>query len=242
MIRTGLGAVPGLGRDEVHVWLAGLDVARQPDDLAPLSAEERRRAARFHFERDRRRFTAARSCLRRLLGAYLGVSPAAIAFGAGPQGKPHLAGPPAASGLRFNLSHAGDLALIAVTREREVGADVECIRPVADLARLAASCFSPAERAQLLALQPDDRLAAFFRGWTRKEAYLKARGIGLSCAPERVEVSVRADEPARLLGVPGGPCEAMRWSLWGLTPAPEAVGAVVVEGRGCRLTCLEAGC
>jgi 4'-phosphopantetheinyl transferase len=227
------------GPAEVHVWLAPLAVAAS--DLsalaASLSADERERAGRYRFERDRRFFAAGRGILRRLLGAYLGLPPAAIAFTTGPHGKPRLISGGPGDSLRFNLSHSGGLALIALARGREVGVDLERVRPIGDLPTLAGSCCSRTEARRLLALAEADRLPAFFRTWTRKEAYLKARGDGLSLPPEHVEVADCLGEAARLLHVVGAPGEEERWSLWGLTPAPDAVGAVAVEGRGCRLFC-----
>lgn len=190
-----------LAEREIHVWSFDLDVA--PADAreveAWLSPDERTRAAAFHFARDRAHFIAARGKLRLFLGTYLGGSPAALRFAAGPQGKPRLAGGFEASDLRFNLSHSHGHALLAVARGAEVGVDLEQIRPEVDAAGIVASHFSPAERAAWQALPETRRQLAFFHGWVRKEAYVKARGEGLSREPARYTVELDPDALGRLL-------------------------------------------
>lgn len=217
---------------EVHVWRVPLDCV--PDELARLSellaADERERAARFHFARDRDRFIVGRARLRQLLGRYLGKDPAAIEFRYGQAGKPELAGhcPP------FNVSHSDGLALIAIGGPGRVGVDIERIRPRGE-ADSFGSFFAPAEVAALLALPRELRERAFFACWTRKEAYIKGRGDGLGFGLDRFEVSVSPDAPASLLRVLDHPDEAARWELRSLDAAPDYAGALAVEGHDWQL-------
>ncbi len=212
---------------DVHLWRGGLDV---PDRvlstlMGALSADEQSRAERFAFERDRRRFITCRSMLRAVLATYLDCLPQEITLYYGRHGKPALAD---AASLRFNVSHSQGLAMVAVCRDREVGIDLEAVRPLPTLLEVAACAFSPAEREALERLAPEDHVAAFFNLWTRKEAFAKATGDGLSCALDHFDVSLGT--PAALLRVGNDPQEAERWTLHALTPAPGYVAAVVVEG------------
>jgi 4'-phosphopantetheinyl transferase len=233
-----VGLFPKLEEDEVHVWRVSLqrseaDVIRLRDTL---SADEAARADRFHFERDRRHFIAGRGLLRTLLAGYLGRRPAELRFAYGPHGKPLLAetGP-----LRFNLAHSQGLALIAITLGREVGVDVEWLDRTIRHEEIAQRFFSPREQAALAALPAELRAEAFFLCWTRKEAYLKAHGGGLSVPLDSFDVSLTPGAPAELLEVRGKPVEAGRWSLLALEPGPGYVGAVAAEGRSWRLWCGE---
>jgi 4'-phosphopantetheinyl transferase len=209
--------------------------------LAPLkehlSPDEKARAGRFVFARHQRRFAAGRGALRAILGGYLDRAPARLRFEYGPHGKPSLAAPEAESGLRFNLSHSQGLALVAVTRFRELGVDVEEVRPLVDAQPIAARCFSAEENRVFLGVPAADRLAVFFNCWTRKEAYLKALGDGLARPLDTFDVTLRAGEPARLVRVRGDEEEAARWSLRALEPAPGFVGALSVEGQDWTLAC-----
>ncbi|HEX7239289.1 MAG TPA: 4'-phosphopantetheinyl transferase superfamily protein [Longimicrobiaceae bacterium] len=227
-----------LGGEEVHVWNTPLD---PPDETvrrarALLSEDERARADRFRFDRDRRRFTVARGVLRTLLGRYLGVDPRRVAFGYGSHGKPALADD-VGSGLRFNVSHSGELALHSFTRGRELGVDVELVHAIKDADAVAERFFSAAENEVFRSLPADARTDAFFNCWTRKEAYIKAVGEGLSFPLHVFDVSLRPGEPALLLGS-RDPRQAERWSLHGLPdPAPGYRAALVVEGAGCEAAC-----
>jgi 4'-phosphopantetheinyl transferase len=207
-----------------------------------LSAEEVRRAARFLRETHRRRFIIAHAALRTILGQYLGIPPDRVAISLRTGGKPELAlaqgsplpwgggpGVRAAKTLRFNLSHSEALALIAVALDCEVGVDVEHIRPISDMANIVKRYFAPGEQAAWLALPDGERLAGFFRCWTRKEAYLKARGIGLSGGLDRFEVSLAPDEPARLL-CPDPSDAPARWQMHDVLAGPGYLAACVVEG------------
>jgi 4'-phosphopantetheinyl transferase len=207
-------ASPRLDADTVDVWLVALDAA-QPDAL--LSPQERKRAARFLREEDRRRWTAAHVALRALLGAYAGADPRALRFDAGPHGKPALAG---GNDLpRFNLSHSGDVALIAVAHGREVGVDVELPRMTDRAAAIAQRTFGAAEAAQIAALPPEQRGPAFLRSWVRWEAVLKCRGTGIGGADEASAtgsepwvVDLDVDPPAAAaLAVERGPVAVLTW-------------------------------
>lgn len=223
-----------LAADEIHVWRIPLDGVGPSQDEAQalLSADEQERWGRFHFARDRRRFERARVALRVILAAYLDEEARRIRFAFGTHGKPELAEPSGEVG--FNLSHSGDLALLAVAGRREVGVDVEAVRPVCDAEAIAERFFSPAENAALRQLPPQGRLDAFFRCWTRKEAYLKALGEGLARPLDGFDVSLEPDAPARLLKVHADPQEASRWWLTALEPGPGYVGALAACGRGWR--------
>jgi len=224
--------VAGLDPGDVHVWAACLDDLPEAALRVPLAADERERGGRFHFERDRRRFVTARGLLRVLLGRYLDVDPAGLLFGYGPRGKPYLA---EGDELRFNLSHSGGLALLAFARGCELGVDVEQERPVPELEGIVRTSFSSREAAELWRLGPDERGAAFFRCWTRKEAFIKATGDGLSRPLDAFDVTLAPGEPARLLGVRGEPEAALRFWMEDLRPAPGFAGALAVEGGARRV-------
>jgi 4'-phosphopantetheinyl transferase len=241
------GAFPALGRGEVHVWRTALDL--DPPRVAALaeslSPDERDRAARFHFERDRVRFTVARGVLRALLGRYLHLPAPALAFDYGAHGKPALAAAAVARAawespgaeVRFNVSHSAGVALCAVTRGRDVGVDVEGLRADFATDEIAERFFSPAERAALRALPAEARCAAFFACWTRKEAYIKARGLGLSLALDAFDVSLAPGAPAALLATRDEAGARDRWLLRALDPGPDLAGAVVAEGHDWTLHC-----
>lgn len=161
-------------------WWVGLDPppATRERLAATLSADERARARRLGCERQRRRFVVRRGWLRAILGAELGLAPAAVVLAEGEHGKPRLAG--AERRLRFSLSSSGGLAVYALAWDREVGIDVERLAPVPELPELAAHLFSPGERAHVRDLDGEARLAAFYRVWTRKEALVKAAGTGIA--------------------------------------------------------------
>jgi 4'-phosphopantetheinyl transferase len=217
----------------VHVWRAAL--SRTSGEVAALrellSEDEVRRADRFHFPRDRALFIAARATLREILGRYLSLPPTLLRFEYNAFGKPELRDAP----LRFNLSHAGDIALYAVTAVREVGVDVEAVREGMESEEIAARFFSRREVETLMSLPRDARTRAFFDCWTRKEAYIKACGVGLSQPLDGFDVSLAPGEPAALLRTHDDPQEAARWTLCELSPGAGYVAAVAVEGSGWRL-------
>src|SRR6185295_9129337 len=202
---------------------------------ASLSRDEHHRAARFHFDRDRQRFLLAHASLRVILGRYLNVAPASLAFAQNEFGKPFLINPEAA-GFHFNLSHSEDLALVSVTREREVGVDIEFIRPSFATIDVAEHFFSVAEVYTLTGLDPDYRTQGFFNCWTRKEAYIKARGEGLSLALDSFDVSLAPDVPVALLQTRFDPSDVSRWSLHEIFPAPNYVAAIAIERAASSLS------
>jgi 4'-phosphopantetheinyl transferase len=222
------------------VWATALE--RPPGALERLGRllidDETARAERFVFARDRRRFVVARGVLRELLGAYLGCPPGEVRFVYGPAGKPALAPPLAAAGLEFNVSHSGELALYAVGLHRPLGVDVEQVRELDELEALAERNFSSAERRALLALPPAERPAGFFACWTRKEAFIKALGEGLSHPLSAFTVSLVPGEPARFVEIGGEAGAAERWTLTtidvgaGYHAAVAAEGPVTVAMRG----------
>lgn len=218
---------PRLADGAVHVWALALDEpAAAPERWwASLSADERARAERFRFERDRRRFVAAHGQLRALLGRYCGRPAHAVAFTFNAYGKPAV--PDAA--LSFNLSHSGEVALIAVAAAGRLGVDVEVVR--ADLAGLAIAeqFFTSAEVAELRGLPEAERVPAFFNCWTRKEAFVKARGEGLSLPLKDFDVSLAPGAPAALLHTRPDPAEAARWTLMALEPADGYVAALATD-------------
>ena len=231
--------VPVLGEEDVHVWLASLDsnashVARLAKILA---ADESRRAERFRFEKDRHHFIVGRGLLRTILAGYLGDDPATLRFKYGPQGKPDLEGDRSHQALRFNLSHSAGLALYAVTRDREVGVDIERLRPDMTEEKIAKRFFSTREVESLAEVPSTQRTQAFFNCWTRKEAFIKARGEGVSLPLDQFDVTLTPGEPAALLRTAYDPDDAARWSLHALSPSVGFAGAVAAEGTGWQLEC-----
>jgi len=231
------GARHELAGDEIHVWRAALDlpaetVARLGETL---SADERERAARFRIERVRRRYVVARGLLRTVLGRYLGRPPEELRFEYGTNGKPALA-PGEDGGLRFNVSHSDDLGVFAVARGREIGVDVERLRPVPRAEQIAERFFSLPERVAFRGVPAERKVEAFFTCWTRKEAYIKARGEGLSHPLDQFAVSLVPGEPARLWPAGDGDgSEVTHWSLEALPPWPGYVAALAGRGHGWRL-------
>lgn len=211
----------------VHLWVSSLDQPHEPFE-ALLAADERERAARFVFDRHRHAYIVARGNLRIILGQALHVPAQDVHFVYGQKGKPRLA---VQSPIRFNLSHSGSVVVYAITLGREIGVDVEQMRPLDDMLRLAQTTFSAAEYAVLARVPIDQRQEAFFNAWTRKEAYIKALGDGLSYALQDFDVTLRPGEPAQLLRVAGKPQECDRWSLYAFRPAENYVGALAVEGQ-----------
>lgn len=228
-----------LPRDEVHVWRADLD--RKTSEISELqqtlSEDERARAARFHFSQDRSRFIVARGVLRAILGRYLDIPPGRLEFRYESNGKPTLAAAYKEETLHFNVSHSWGLALYAVANSREVGIDIEYIKATEAGSGIAERFFSPAEVAALQALPAEERTRAFFACWTRKEAYIKAKGTGLALPLDQFDVTVDPGQPAALLTTRGDPEEASRWSLRDLDPGPGCAAAIAVEGRSWQLRC-----
>lgn len=218
---------PELGESAMHVWAVGL--AAEPSSLHTLlSPDEVTAAGRFRFVEDRRRYVVARGSLRRILAVYADAPPARLQFRYGDRGKPHLEGH---HPLEFNLTHAGDLALVAVTRIGPVGVDVERLRPIEDLLGLARRNFSAGEYATLANLPEAERLDSFLRCWTRKESYVKAVGDGLALPLGEFEVSFASGDRDRFLSIGGSRSEARSWFLHGFRPAAGYLGALAVQGQ-----------
>ena len=218
---------PDLNAGEVHVWVAGLDTSPRVFERlqATLTPDEIVRALRFRAPVDRWRSIVARGVLRNILARYLRRRPEQLEFRYGPLGKPALAGGPASEGLRFNLSHSSGVAVYAVARNREVGIDVEKIEPGLADPQLAQHFFSPREAAAIWEAPPDTRVEAFFNCWTRKEAYVKARGQGFHIPPESFEVSTLPAEPELLVDEDGFRC-----TLLSFRPIPGFMMAIAAEG------------
>ena len=199
---------------------------------AHLTPGERARADRFRRECDRRRFVVARARLRELLAERLDTSPRAVQLTYGRAGKPALGPRHQCAGLRFNVSHCGDVLAVAIVDGCEVGIDIEAVRPLPDADDIAAIVFSAHERTEYRALPPAAKFCGFFNGWTRKEAFVKAIGDGLGYPLDQFDVSLSPDRPARLLRVGGEDADRSPWTLRAFDPAPGMVGAIVVGAPG----------
>jgi 4'-phosphopantetheinyl transferase len=226
--------VPASG--EVHIWATMLDhdAARISQYRTVLSPDECARADRFHFERDRTRFIAARHFLRSVLGRIVSVSPDSLVFDYSPRGKPALASPPGLTQPFFNLSHSDALALLAVTFVGPVGVDVERLRVLNDADQLAARFFSKSEVQALQLLQPPQKFQTFFDLWTRKEAWLKATGKGIAGGLDQVEVAFTEGRVAAFERLFGSIDAALRWQLIELTPSEGFTGAMAIESNNIR--------
>lgn len=232
-----------LAPGEIHIWRASQTV--EPAVLArlhaPLDADEKARAERFVFQRDRDRFIAAHGILRELLAGYIGCAPAGIGFDYGPQGKPSLRPTDSTasrtadatsrfdrartvSRVRFNMSHSQGLAAFAFALDRELGIDVELIRADFGGEDIAKRYFSRDEVAELMSLPPEMRAEAFFLCWSRKEAYIKARGQGLQIPLTSFSVSLTPGAPERLRAD-----DASRWELRSFQPHEDYAGALIAE-------------
>jgi 4'-phosphopantetheinyl transferase len=245
---------PALVMSAVHVWrlriasasssLVNVDTPADAQPPSHLTPAEQARAARFRQQADRLRFALTRHRLRELLGHYLHQPPAAIAFGEGSSGKPiilHAAREEADSpgeDVRFNVSHAGEWALIAIARGRDVGVDVEQHRPLDDLEDLARRFFAPAETDALLALDATMRTAAFYRIWTRKEAFVKAMGTGIGWGLDRFIVS-HDEREAVALQIPEMPADAEKWTIRALPMEEGYAAAVAFDGPACDIALWE---
>lgn len=220
-------AAPGdvtMANDEAHVWAVPLN--GDPAAFgALLSDDEQKRLQRFRFADHQRRYQIGHGALRRILGGYLMCEPREVAFRQGPRGKPYLRG----DELHFNLSHSGKLALIAVSKT-ELGVDVEKVRHLGSLTSIAERHFSKTEFAALDELDGAARELAFYRCWTRKEAYIKALGEGLSMALDTFDVSL-CEEP-KFLACHDGREDPAKWTIADVSPGPEYVGALATRHLG----------
>jgi 4'-phosphopantetheinyl transferase len=216
----------------VQVWTETLDRedAARARLESTLSQDEKVRADRFHFAKDRNRFVVGRGLLRELLGKHLRQEPTSLEFSYGPYGKPALSGAQASSGLSFNLAHSAGLAVYAISVERTLGIDAELIKPESAGEDIARRYFSTREVKDLLALPQEARVQAFFHCWTRKEAYLKATGMGLQTPLDSFSVSLVPSQPAQFLGG-----VEPRWNMASFQPADGYAAALVYDGAPCPI-------
>jgi len=223
---------PVLDEGSVHVWQSKLAATTAEIDeyLALLSADERTRARRFHFDKDRNRYIIRRSVLRKLIAGYIDEAPTAIRFEYNEYGKPRLCAEHN-SNLHFNLSFSDELSLFAFSRNQSIGIDIEIHDTGISAIEIAEQYFSAAESEALLALATDQQHSAFYNCWTRKEAWIKARGKGLSIPLDSFAVSLAPGEAARLVSVENNPEAGCHWSMFTLEPAPEYTAALAVEGQ-----------
>jgi len=229
VLKMGVSEALKLPMDWVDLWWEDIDgqMKRIPEFRIALSEDERKRAERFRFDRHRERFIVCRGRLREILSGYSNGLPKAIRFRKGLGGKPAVNGDNPE--IRFNLSHCGGHALYAVAYGREVGVDVEAVRPKPKAAALVDRFFSTHEKTAFQKLQPHEETAAFFAGWTRKEAYVKAVGKGLRFPLDQFDVSLKPGDQNALLRVEGAPEEAKRWSLRDIDLGPGFRAALAVE-------------
>lgn len=212
----------------IHIWRVPLDGPGPSLNalMAHLAAGEQSRAAQFRFERDRRRYVVARAALRTLLSRALSVSPLDLHFVYGVQGKPALAAR-LGSDLQFNVAHSHEMALIALSRGVALGVDIEHARPLSDMERIARRFFSAQETAALMATTPETRPRTFFRIWSRKEAFIKATGKGLSQPLGSFNVMAPDGAPLAYVELQGA---VTSWQLWDLDIAP-GYGAALAAWR-----------
>jgi 4'-phosphopantetheinyl transferase len=226
----------GVPTGRVDVWSVRLDEpARAGSEVVVLSPDEVARASRFHFEKDRIHFTRCRSALRALLSEYLEIPAAEIRFEYLTSGKPQLAAEQNPSVLQFNVSHSANMALIAVGSEHRLGVDIEKIRGDVDITTLAERFFSLRERAGLQALPEHLRVPGFFACWTRKEAFLKATGEGLSFPLADFSVTTHPDLDPELEEIKGSTDDGKRWFLADLSVVEDFRAAVARERSPFRL-------
>lgn len=219
-----------LSERAVHVWTLNIEaspeIAKKFDPV--LSADEKDRAARFRFDGLRYSFVTAHGTLRHLLGSYLDLDPADIRFCYGLKGKPALASD---RGIEFNITHSGSMAAFAFTRGCQIGVDIEQIRPLTGAQDIAHRFFCAEEAAEIMSLPPNEREHAFFLCWTRKEAYIKAIGDGLSAPLHEFRVTLLPDQPARLIHLADDQGAAQAWTLHDLRVAPNYAAALAYRDR-----------
>ncbi len=233
---TGIEVAP-LGQDDVHVQIASLDCRQSERSLfeSILAEDEIDRANRFYFHKDRERFIAGRGMLRLILSSYVGVPPGEIIFTYGRRGKPELRRQDGQPAIEFNLAHSEGTAIFAITQDRAVGIDIESVKYEFPVESVAERFFSEVEVAALRSLPEQVQTIAFFKCWTRKEAFIKALGDGLSCPLRDFDVSLAPDKPARLLHVRWASEEASRWCMEDIDSIPGFAAALVISGPECRM-------
>jgi 4'-phosphopantetheinyl transferase len=222
-----------LSTDEIHIWIADLDQSRHhlKSLVQTLSPEEHLRAKNYHFERDRTRYLLKHGILRTIAGNYLCVEPGTLHFQSGKYGKPSVDEIPGKRTIQFNLSHSNGVALFAFSRNHEVGVDIEHIRDMPEMEPIVERSFSLEEKKDFRSLPESQKREAFFNGWTRKEAFVKASGYGLFQSLNTFDVSLIPGEPAELLRIKGNSREACRWSIDSVELAPHYAGAFAVKSH-----------
>ncbi len=229
-----------LSPDIAHVIRLNLNLAHEQWSplIGLLSDEERARATRFRFDEPRRQFVICRATLRQLLGTLYGVVPEAVSFHYGSCGKPELLFQELTSSvpqIEFNVSHSGTIGLIAIATGASIGVDVEQMSPDVKFLQLAERFFAPTEATELKSLQPEKQLNGFYRGWTCKEAYIKAKGDGLSLSLSSFCVAIDPDQPASLCHVDDQPDEPTEWTTESLKVSENHAAAVMVRRRDCPI-------
>ncbi|RZK13103.1 MAG: 4'-phosphopantetheinyl transferase superfamily protein [Flavobacterium sp.] len=214
---------------EAHIWRVDLelDECLQSSLLKLLSPDEKDRARKFCFVKDSRNFIVARGILRSLIGNYLEINPSDISFQYSKFGKPSIADN---NSLQFNISHSQNMALFGFTKKFTIGVDVEFVNPNIEVRDIAANFFSRKEIQNLFALPAEQQTLGFFNCWTRKEAFIKAVGEGLSFPLDQFEVSLEPDKPAKLLATDWNPKAVSKWSMYSLAAGTDFVGSLVIEG------------
>ncbi len=225
-------------KNNVDVWTVSLNMDETAFSslLHSLSEDERTKAGRMRIEKPRKYYVAARGLLRLILAAYLSEQPENLEFQYGPHGKPALADGFQTTGITFNMSHSHGMALYGVSLERPLGVDIEKIREDMSFDRIAKRFFSSREYEALKRLPADQLKYGFFNCWTRKEAYIKAKGEGLSSLISRFAVSLAPGEPAALVEHQLDAGEITRWSVRDLDVGPDYSAALAVEGQGVTVT------
>ena len=222
---------PRLSEKEVHVWCASIEASneRRLQFMETFSDDEHKRLQRFHFERHRHQFIIARGTLREIIGQYLEIEPAEANFDYGQNGKPFIISNSELSSIRFNISHSGDVVVYAFVLDTEIGIDIEKVCNIDDCMAIAKSFFSSTEIDDLQKVSRESLLEAFYSCWTRKEAYIKAKGQGLGIPLNQFSVSVRPDLSPALVSTEFAPDEAAQWTLRDLPIIEGYIGAIAIQ-------------
>jgi 4'-phosphopantetheinyl transferase len=231
-VTAGFASIPLLEPREIHVWQLDIETCGiRPSELQELLVEdELARARRFRFDSDRDRFILSRGVLRKLLGSYIGSAPESLQFSYTEYGRPLLVNAGELE-LEFNVSHSGGVILWAFSRARRIGVDVERVRQDFSTIEIAERFFSPAEREVLRYQSPGDRHESFFRCWTRKEAFIKAIGEGLSHPLTQFDVTLSPGDPAKLLATRPHAADAKHWQMWDVSVPIGYMAAIIAEVR-----------
>lgn len=230
--------VPVLTHDAIHVWKAKLSISLEQRALfwSFLSEDEQIKAKRFYFEKDRFSYIAGRGILRTLIGAYTKTEAGEIAFSYTKFGKPSLSNN---DSLHFNVSHSGSLALFAFTQKSMIGVDIEKMNPSIDFETITRRFFSKNEAKTVLNLPTQNRADAFYKCWTRKEAFIKGHGHGLSLPLDQFEVSILDENPVALKKVNWSPSIVKEWRLYSFEPCEKYRAALIINGKMKHLSFLD---